>query len=666
MDSNSWERVKEILTAALKLEASERQAFVREQCRDNPALANGVLELLANDRRTADDPFERPPQLQGADLGLVHTTDSEQVDLFDDLTTGARIGDYTIIDRIGEGGMGQVFLARDPGLRRRVALKCLLSSTDAGIDRARILEEAIAAAAISHTNVATVYHVVEQGERAFIVMEYVEGETLAVKLRRARLPMEAVVDIGRQLAAALNAAHLKGVVHRDIKPSNIQIAIDGSVKVLDFGVARTTRVVSSGASGATTTASSPRDARAGPIGNPGTPPYMSPEQLCGDAVDERSDLFSLGVVLFEMATGRRPFAGTEQPDIIAAQESGAGRAETVDARVPAPLANAIARALELDVTRRFQSAAEVAVALEAVAKTLSPESSDRRDLVFRWAARIAVGVPLVILALGAIGWFKTTVFNYNFGRTGPFARFGVESWREYLGWGLVGLGSKSLVMTVIAVIVASARGVLRASEAIGPIGRLGRTVRRAGRNLVSALGLDKSATLAQVFAGVGILMIIGLGWHHADLINAWIVSFNSAPIEMLLPMRESAPARGSYQAELSVVTLGLLFGLYKVGQLRRREGARDGKIPIVALFAVTVATILMNEAPYRSFNYRDFERADLAGAHCYVIGESGDEVLVLCPGSAPPRNRAVSRDDPNLKRLGTFENVFRGVRPNRP
>ncbi|HWW85220.1 MAG TPA: hypothetical protein VNZ26_16540, partial [Vicinamibacterales bacterium] len=88
MDSNSWERVKEILTAALKLEASERQAFVREQCRDNPALANGVLELLANDRRTADDPFERPPQLQGADLGLVHTTDSEQVDLFDDLTTG--------------------------------------------------------------------------------------------------------------------------------------------------------------------------------------------------------------------------------------------------------------------------------------------------------------------------------------------------------------------------------------------------------------------------------------------------------------------------------------------------------------------------------------------------------------------------------------------------
>jgi serine/threonine-protein kinase len=193
-----------------------------------------------------------------------------------------------------------------------------------------------------HPNVATIHDVVEHDDRAFIVMEYVEGESLAARLKRERLPIERVVAIGRQLASALAAAHACGVVHRDLKPGNVHFATDGTVKVLDFGIAN---------------APTPH----GP--QPGTPPYMSPEQLQGRAVDERSDIYSLGVVLFEMATGRRPHPETDAADLVIAIATGAPRADGVDPRVPTPLADIIATALAVDVESRYRSATEIGAAL---------------------------------------------------------------------------------------------------------------------------------------------------------------------------------------------------------------------------------------------------------------------------------------------------------------
>src|SRR5262245_46648944 len=284
MESAAWERVKRIIVEAQALPPAEREAYVRQTCQDRPDLCAEIFPLL-------NDP----------EFSTRALADTEPIDPYA-LVAGSRIGPYVIVDRIGQGGMGQVFLASDPDLHRRVALKCLLPSDSPhiGLDRARILNEAIAAAAISHANVATVHHVVEHGDRVFIVMEYVEGENLAVKLRRDRLPIDRVVAIGRQLCGALTAAHDKGVIHRDIKPANIQVRLDGSVKVLDFGVARATRVVHSASEGSTTVGV--RSQPALPIiPRGGTPAYMSPEQLLGGTVDERSDLYSLGVVLFEMA-----------------------------------------------------------------------------------------------------------------------------------------------------------------------------------------------------------------------------------------------------------------------------------------------------------------------------------------------------------------------------
>ena len=654
MDPAAWNRAKDILSEVLSLPPHEREAIVRERCKDDESLRDEILALLAQ-----PDP----------DTSFLETPVTfDEPDEFADIVAGTDIGGYIVIDRLGRGGMGQVFLARDPKLHRRVALKCLLASASgADLERARILDEARKAAAIEDTTyVASVHHVVEHGDRLFIVMEYVRGETLGVKMQRERLPIERVIAIGRQLAAALQAAHAAGVIHRDIKPGNIQITMDGSVKVLDFGVARSRAARSSGSSSSTTVA---RRARAsGPhlaltVPDGGTPPYMSPEQLRGEAADERSDIFSLGVVLFEMATGRRPFEGDSRSDILESQTKGAPRADAVDNQVPLGFADAIGQALTTSVRARWQTAVELRTALEALPSG-PPRGRSSRELFFLWAARVLVGVPLVILSLAMLGEFKVFVFNNNFGRTGPFARFGVESWTSYIRWGRLGFGSKLLAATVTTVFVMAARIVVQGLELIAPVARAVGRVRTIAQRLALAIGLDRASILAQTVAGLGVLTLLGLSWHHAGLINAWMVSFNSAPIEMLMPMRESVPERGNYQAELSVVIFALCFGLFKVVQVRRRQQSREGWLAVVALAGVIAVAFLMNEAPFRSFEYRDFERADFADERCYVTGEYRDEVLILCPRSDPPRNRAVRGDDPRLRRLGVTENVFRGVNPS--
>lgn len=644
-----WRRVKDTYDDVKSLPPEECVAVVRERCQDDPRVGDEVLKLLASGE--PETPIlERPVAYD------------DRVE-FEDLVPGTNIRGYIVIDRLGHGGMGKVFLARDVELQRRVALKCLLASaSSAQVERERILAEARAAAAIRDTTfVAAVYHVVEHRNRVFIVMEYVDGETLATKMERERMPIDRVLTIGRQLASGLQAAHEARVVHRDIKPRNVQIGLDGGVKILDFGVARAATAQSTGMSSASTTGNAPGISSGSQPGDAiaGTPAYMSPEQLRGGPVDKRSDIFSLGAVLFEMVTGRRPFGDGDLEAIQLSQSAGVPRADVVDARVPSTLADIIARAMAADVRERFQTATELRTALDAEAAR--NESTRPHDPVARVVTRIAVGVPLVMIALALLGEFKTFVFNNNFGRTGPFARFGAESWISYLGWGILGFGSKLLVAIVVIDAVMATRILSRGLGLIGPLARFARRILGSGRDLAVAIGLNRASMLAQTIAGLGVLALLGLGWHHAALINAWMVSFNSAPIEMLMPMRESAPARGEYQAEFSVLTTTLVLALYKVVQLWRRQRPREGALSVALLAGVVAASFLMNEAPFRSFNYRDFERVEFGGKRCYITGSHLEEVLLLCPGTDPPRNHAVRADDPRLQRPGITENVFRGV-----
>ena len=318
---------------------------------------------------------------------------------------GSAVGPYQVLDRLGAGGMGEVFLGHDTRLHRKVALKCLAAvpGADAGLG-AHLLREARAAARLNHPNIAAVYDVLEHEGRTIIVMEYVQGESLRVRLMRGRVPIEQVIAIGRQLASALAAAHAHGVIHRDLKPANVQLTPDGSVKVLDFGVARLIAPVDPTTDIVTTTRQ-PSVMSVG--GTPGTPVYMAPEQLVAGQADARSDVYSLGVVLFEMATGRRPYGDAGSMALVAAMSAGgAPPADAVDSRVPHGLSEAIASALEREPEKRCQTARELEDALGRLgdpASTTGIHPPGALVLSAKTTWRLATAAA-ILLTIGVVGW----------------------------------------------------------------------------------------------------------------------------------------------------------------------------------------------------------------------------------------------------------------------
>lgn len=304
-------------------------------------------------------------------------------DLAEHLEPGANVAHYRIVSRLGEGGMGAVYLADDMPLGRRVALKILPANIATDPQRMhRFVQEARLASALTHPNVAYIYEIGQDSGLRFLAMEYVEGEPLSACVSRGPLPFPELLSVAIQVADALDAAHSKGIVHRDIKPSNLMLTPRGHVKVLDFGLAK---LESSGNSG-------PRDetqlmTSAGVV--MGTVAYMSPEQALGREVDQRTDLFSLGVVLYEMATGRLPFSGATPSEtmarILEAQPEAIGR---FNYELPESFDRIVRKCLEKDRERRYQSARELLIDL----------SNLERDSVNRGASLAAprkLGVVIV-------------------------------------------------------------------------------------------------------------------------------------------------------------------------------------------------------------------------------------------------------------------------------
>jgi eukaryotic-like serine/threonine-protein kinase len=361
----SWRAIKDLLSTAEGLAPEARRSYLAEQIPD-PARRQAIYALLS-DKTTAT-------RVPGSPLdGLIPGVEVA-------LLPGTTIGPYRVVERIGVGGMGEVYLGTDDRLQRKVALKCLLSKGAPAELRTKVLHEARAAARLSHPNVATVHDIVEQDGRAFIVMEYVEGESLAARIARGPFPADAVVAIGRQLASALAAAHARGVVHRDLKPANVHVRPDGSVKILDFGVARVVELLTTEATDDHPPAAIDR--------GPGTPAYMAPEQLVGMPADARSDIYSLGVVLYEMATGRRPFEGTGAAAVLAFCDETPRPVDDLNAAIPAPLARVIERASSVDRDARFPSVGD----LERALADAIPTPSDRRRWIVAAAAIVAAAI----------------------------------------------------------------------------------------------------------------------------------------------------------------------------------------------------------------------------------------------------------------------------------
>ncbi|MBP7777057.1 MAG: protein kinase [Acidobacteria bacterium] len=315
------------------------------------------------------------------------------------LPPGARLGPYEIVAPLGTGAMGEVFRARDGRLGRDVAIKVLPPAFAARPDRLRrFAQEARAAAALSHPNVLAVFDVHTEGEVPYVVSELLEGQTLREAVMRGPLPVRRAIDVAVQIASGLAAAHQKGIVHRDVKPANIFLTSDGHAKVLDFGLAR---IAEPGDTDAVSTNLND-DPATTPGAVLGTVGYMAPEQVRGEVVDARADIFALGAVCYEMFSGRRAFTGETSVEVMAAIVRSDPQELPANV-VPAPLERVIRRCLEKQPGQRFQSASDVAFALEAFgAGSLSDPAVILPTASTPWrrvAAALVGGLGLVVGAL---------------------------------------------------------------------------------------------------------------------------------------------------------------------------------------------------------------------------------------------------------------------------
>ncbi|MFT5314549.1 MAG: serine/threonine protein kinase, partial [Candidatus Krumholzibacteriia bacterium] len=282
---------------------------------------------------------------------------------------GQTLGHYTIVEQIGVGGMGEVYRARDNTLGREVALKILPAAFGADTERvARFQREAKLLASLNHPNIAAIHSVVQDGDVIGLALELVIGDDLTVHLVNGTVSVNKALDYAEQIAAAVEAAHEQGVVHRDLKPANIKIAQDGTVKVLDFGLAKATDTASESTSSLDTTispsmASAPLTVEGVILG---TVAYMSPEQARGSHLDRRTDIFSFGVVLFEMLVGQRPFGGPTMSDMMASILKEEPDLETLPADTPPAIRLLLNRCLAKDPKQRLRDMGEARLIIAAV------------------------------------------------------------------------------------------------------------------------------------------------------------------------------------------------------------------------------------------------------------------------------------------------------------
>jgi tetratricopeptide (TPR) repeat protein/TolB-like protein len=424
MNPERWNQLEALFHEALTLPAAQRAAFVQLACNGEDALRDELLALLVKDAEAEARRFIATPALQiaPATTDALHAAETtaphEPAAETDDIprapetnpqNQARQLDQYRLLDLLGRGGMGEVYLAEDTQLGKRVAIKLLSAAFSQDAQHiGRFQREARMLALAQHPNIAEAYLLREHARGHYLVMEFVPGDTLAQRIKRGALPLHEALPVLRQIAAALQAAHERKVIHRDLKPDNIKLTPDGTVKLLDFGLAKQLReeLTTTDDAQPNSVFSTQRKVVAGTV------PYMSPEQTRAEELDARSDLWSFGCVAFEMLTGARPFAGMSTHELFQAIRTQEPAWELLPAATPPALRQWLRQCLRKERKERLASAAEAVAALAQASNFVIQQARQR---VWRKRASVAV---LVLIAVTGV-FYRQRLLGFLKARLAP-------------------------------------------------------------------------------------------------------------------------------------------------------------------------------------------------------------------------------------------------------
>ena len=399
-----WENLQRIFLAAVALAPSERRMYLDRACDGDASLRQAVESLLKSHEETG---FIDEPAYRAAAKMLLNGAEFE---------SGQNVAHFKILSLLGEGGMGKIYLAQDTKLHRKVALKFLPAKLEEDQDRIRrFVQEAQSAARLHHPNIAQIFEIGDYESTHYIALEYVEGETLRQLLSRRKLEIKQAVEFAAQVASGLATAHKEGIIHRDIKPENLVVTTTGQIKILDFGLAKLVEKELDGTGVSQLTTAYMHSGNATTPGVIlGTVSYMSPEQARAEKLDQRTDIFSLGVVLYEMITGERPFRGKSAIDTLhAITNQDPSPVTQLNSQLPPELAEVLSKALAKETSERYQHAGDFELDLRRFKRAVESNSlistqTQRPGML--GTGKWGLSVPLllvgafVVLGVAAIAW----------------------------------------------------------------------------------------------------------------------------------------------------------------------------------------------------------------------------------------------------------------------
>lgn len=660
MQEGTRELGRSVITQIVGLPKSERLRTLQEFFPGDELSQKEMLSLLDLYDALGEVPsFTPPDEIDPAPV-------SEPASAL--LEVGKSYGPYRVVRPLGAGGMGQVFLAEDIRLGRHVALKSLAGKWLASASsRQRLMREARAVGVLAHANIATLYDVLEDDARLLLVMEYVDGNTVKEMIDAGPMPAGQALRVAAQVAAAIGYAHDRGVIHCDLKPANIQVTSDGIAKVLDFGLARVKYAETDGVEKSLT----------GTGVMLGTPGYVAPERLLSGVLNASGDIYSIGVVLFEMVTGRRLFDRGQTPEHLFDTVSGrTAKASALVGPLPQGLDEVIERALSVDPRMRYQSAHELTRDVQVILKSLDtasvglnlPVPVPRSDVpvpvrnasmseVRGWIYAVAVLAGLIVFA----GLTTSVAFNRGLGRTDAFQ---TESLFMQVFWGVRSMFAPAVLGVLAIMALGAASAIVRVPMRMAaPL--TDRLVPPSTRTRVlGSVYRIPMAVIAPVVLVVQLVTLLLLWRRFESLIWTLVAFINESTVTPTLAALNPANAEEhrSFRQFFSFYLLIFVAAWFQVLKLRARRADYDARIVVAGGLAMTLFSLMLFAAPFRIMLHNEAERVAFGSHRCYLVGQHEQDALLFCPDQPPPWSRVVRLDDPQLTRYGTRENMFTEVK----